>query len=486
MKPVQKIVNANIRIASRNYFFGFFSIVAQLVGTTLSFFVIARIPGLSVADFGVITYSFALSQLFSIFFEYGIGQYLAKETAGGSERDIDFEKSAYGLHIIFQIIGFAAFTITLHFLELTETAFNVCIWIGGSVFLTSTTRFLYAYYQGQEKMHLELLGAFIETSIIIIVVSMAFIYAYDVITIGKFFFYGRLVAWITAYAMFVVKGYWITPIFNWLTWRRILTESLPFGLALVVAFAITNIDTIMLQHVAASDAEHQVGLYQSAIRLIFLPTILGMAATKVFLPQLSRMGKENPASVMVTLRHLNNLLQSSGMIIGVFFVFFADDLVRIVYGAQFIEAAIIVKILGITMILRFGAAYNIYFALCGKMWLRVGFAVVALVSTIFFNFILIPMYGVIGVAYASVITHIIYFMPFLIAMHVFEHDAFLGFQWKKAFMISLLFGALLYLTSDWGLVLRFVFSFVFMLLATYHFMQPPIRRQFIKIVFGKL
>lgn len=476
----------NAKLAIRNVVFGLSAFATQLIGTSFAFFVIARIPGISISDFGMLTYAFAAAQLFTVCFEYGMVPYLAKENAAMRKRDFDFESAGYGLHLCLMLAGYVLFVIALPYFHLNEVAVAVCQWVGASVFVTSTLRFFLAFYQGREKMHLEFFATFAEMFVLVAVISVAYIQNADILTIAKFFFFGRLIAWVVAYIIFGIADFWLFPAFDWKIWRKILTEALPFGAVFLIAFSITSIDTIMLQWLAPEDPERQVGLYQAALRLILIPTILAMVATKVFLPQLSRMGSDNPSSVTSNLRYLNNFLQSIGLMAGIFVIYHAEELVLLAYGKQYSDAADLVRVLGFTLALRFGAAFNLYFTLNGRMWLRVAFAMSALLATVIFNYMLIPSYGVIGVAYASVLTHLVYWLPFLVAIKIYEGDVLLGWHVKRSILVGLLFAILLVLTDGLPFALNLVWSTLFVCVVGYFSVHYSLRTQLVSAVLKRV
>lgn len=475
----------NVSSAVRNLGFGLSAILAQLLGTSFAFFVIARIPGISIGDFGILTYAFALAQLFAIGFEYGLTPYFAKESAAIESGRLQFERAGYGLHLTLMVIGFSLFLLVLSHLNLSPVAVTVSQWIGASVFVTSTMRFFFAYYQGREKFHLELLGSFSEVTILLAVIAAAVIQQADVVALAKYFFYGRLLAWFAAYSILGIAEYWMVPRFDWIVWKRVLVEALPFGFTFLIAFAITSVDTVLLQQMAPANPEHEVGLYQAALRIILIPTILAMAATKVFLPQLSRIGRERPESISVTLRHLNDLLHTTGLLFGVFVFYHAESLVRLAYGARYDDAAQLVQILGITLILRFGAAYNLYFTLKGKMWLRVAFALGALGSAIVLNIILIPRYGALGVAYASVLTAFIYWVPFLLAMKRFEGVFLMGWRIGRAVIAAAAFYGLLVLSEGLPFALNLLWSGAFIASVAFYFMDKSLRTRVVHEALGR-
>ncbi|NLZ45547.1 MAG: hypothetical protein GX896_02530 [Clostridiales bacterium] len=97
--------------------------------------------------------------------------------------------------------------------------------------------------------------------------------------------------------------------------------------------------------------------------------------------------------------------------------------------------------------MRFGAAYNLYFTIRNRVWFRVCSGLVGLAAVIFFNVLFIPKFGAMGVAYASILSHIIYWIPWFIAMYKSEGNILLGWRVSSAITAGVILIAVLYVTS---------------------------------------
>lgn len=456
--------------AVRNSAFAFLAIATQLLGTSVIFFIIARMDSISIDDFGRLTFAFAFAQMTAIFFEYGLSQFLAKKIAAGDYSKED-ERSSYGLHLGLMLLGYLIFCLLVQIFNLEPLTTKVCYWIGASVFATTSLRFFYGLYQGRERHNSEFISTIVEISVQVTAVVIIFVLQLDVLSVAKYYFFGRLLAWLGTFFVFSASDYFMVPVINASLWRKILIEALPFNLTLVAAFAITSLDTVLLHKLAPENPEYQVGLYQAAIRLVLIPTILATVATRVFLPQLSRMGGDTTSH----LRHLNNILLLLGIFAGLFFYFNARYLTELAYGSNYGEAADILALLAVTMALRFGAAFNLYFTLADQMWSRFAFACIALSSLVVFNFLLIPEYGVLGTVYASILTHIIYWLPVVFLMWRQERDPLLGWRWIYALGVSVAYALTLWSTQSLGFWFAVIISIPFTALALAFSVQKDIR-----------
>lgn len=463
------------RLALQNSAYAFLALTTQLLGTSVVFFIIARMESISIGDFGRLTFAFALAQMIALFFEYGLAPYLSKRIAA-KELTRDNERSAYGLHIFLMLAGLTIYAIIVKLLNLDEVSSQICFWIGASVFVTTSLRFFYGFYQGRERHNSEFLSTCAEISVQLGAIVYIYSSQLDVLCVAQYYFFARLIAWIGTFSVFSATDYFMLPRIDPKFWSRILIEALPFNLTFVAAFAITSLDTILLQKLAPEDPEYQVGLYQAAIRLVLVPTILATVATRVFLPQLSRMGGDTTAH----LRHLNNILLLLGIFAGLFFYFQAESLTVLAYGSDYSEAAHIMALLSLTLALRFGAAFNLYFTLSNQMWMRLSFACIALTSLIGLNYILVPKYGVLGTVYASIITHIVYWIPVVVVMFWQKRDPLLGWRFGYTALVSAGYGSLLWYLQDLSLWWIVIISIPVTVLAIAFAIQKDIRAQLFK------
>ena len=193
--------------------------------------------------------------------------------------------------------------------------------------------------------------------------------------------------------------------FDFSYWKTFLRESLPMGMTAIITFAYFKMDTILLS-VLQSNAE--VGIYNVAYKimenLIFFPAML----CGLILPLLSRYIFTDPEQFKKIADKTFKVfvIIVIPIVLGTWFL--ADDIVRIVSGADFSEAAPVLQML----IFSLGA---IFFGSYFNMLLIVGNAQRKLMQTLFFaalfnvsfNLFMISRYSYIGAATTAIITEII-------------------------------------------------------------------------------
>lgn len=437
----------NLSLAIRNSLFSFISLTCRLFGSSLIFIIIANLPNVGVNEFGQITYAMALSGIFIIFSEFGFNPLLIRDIAADQSRLHSYTRSVFSLRLLLTIIGFSLLYFYLSFASITSQGRLICIIIAIAFYLSSLSTDFQAIFQSQEKMYLELFCIAVENISILIMILLSFLFKPNIVEIAFIFLIAKSIAFIINYLICGRFVLWVYPIINIQLWKKLLWEAFPFALAGIITTGIVQIDTVLLRELSVSDPESNVGLYQAAMRLFLVPMLLPQIVLKVFLPQMSRMHGQSGPGLVRNLSQVNHILFTIGLLVGLVTFFRGSDLIQLLYGNKLISAGPLLQILGITIMMRFGAAYNLYFTIRNRVWFRVCSGLVGLAAVIFFNVLFIPKFGAMGVAYASILSHIIYWIPWFIAMYKSEGNILLGWRVSSAITAGVILIAVLYVTS---------------------------------------
>lgn len=444
--------SSNLKLAIRNSAFSFFSLTCRLIGSSLIFMIIARLPGIDVSSFGQLTYATALAGLFIMVSEFGFAPLLVRDIAADASRLPIYARSVFSLRLLFSIAGLAALYIYVNYIDMTSQGRWVCGIIALAFYLGSFSIDLQALFQSQEKMHLELFGIVTENVLLLACALFAFFWKLEIVNIAFIFLIVKSAALLFNYFICGRFVLWVYPVVNWELWKKLLRESAPFAITGIVALGIVQLDTILLRELSPSNPDRSVGIYQAAIRLFLVPMLLPQIVLKVFLPQFSRKHGQAGTGLVRDLGRVNHILLTLGLLVGLVTFFRGSDMIRLFYGEKLADAGYLLQILGVTIMMRFGAAYNLYFTIRNRIWFRVFAGVIGLGAVVLFDCILIPKYGPLGAAYSSVLAHVIYWIPFLAAIYISEHTVSLGWRILPAFGAAGILVAGLYATSTFSLL----------------------------------
>ena len=216
------------------------------------------------------------------------------------------------------------------------------------------------------------------------------------------FVYAQLIAYgITALLAFVVIGR--KAHFRRLRWKRrfflvILRKSAPFALLVLLMASYNRIDPILLRQMVGDAA---AGVYAGAFRLLDALTMICYLVSVPLLPVFSRLcAEKEPVSDTVRLVFWPMMLFAVGAAIGC--ALFAEPLMQWRYHEH---AAVYVPVFRVVIfgLIPIGITYIFGTLLTAGGYLRQLniFAAVSLLLNVVVNLVLIPRFGAVGSAWAS-------------------------------------------------------------------------------------
>lgn len=474
----------NTKLAIRNSAFSLLSLVARFIGNTAIFVVIARLPGIDISDFGQLTYAVALASLFIMFSQFGLLPLLVRDVAADRSLLAKLTPSMFSLRIALSLGGLSIMFAYVHFTDMDDQALLVCFIMAIALYIGSFSTDIQALFQSQERIHLEMLGTIFENGLLLTIAILAFFFHPDIIQVSYIFLIVKSVTFVANYVICGRTLIWIVPKIDFAHWLKLLSKAMPFALMAVVTAGVVLLDTVLLRELAPGDAEGTVGIYQAAVRLFLIPMLLPGIVLKVFLPQFSRMHGQQGSGLTRDLGRVNHILLTLGLLIGLVTVFRGSDLIELFYGAKYANAGPLLQVFGVVIMMRFGAAYNLYFTIRNRLWFRGMSAIVVLVSIVLFDYWLIPKYGAMGAAYTSVIAHIIYWVIYLAAIYLAEGTLTLGWRFFRAISAGILLALILYFTSEIYVVFMLPVYAALCLLGAFTTMHQEDRNRILSRVFN--
>ncbi len=180
----------------------------------------------------------------------------------------------------------------------------------------------------------------------------------------------------------------------------LLKKSAPYALVIFLMSIYTRIDVVMVERLL-DNGETESGIYGAAYRLLDASNMIGFLFAGLLLPMFARMLKEK-TSVAPLVKMSALMIWSGAITLSVSIFFFQKEIVEILY----IEATPYWgEVLGILMVSFIAVSGTYIFGTLltanGSLKKMNVILVVAVVLNIVFNFILIPKYGALGAAWAT-------------------------------------------------------------------------------------
>lgn len=212
--------------------------------------------------------------------------------------------------------------------------------------------------------------------------------------------------------------------------KELFMNSWPLIFSSAFALICSRIDQVLIKHMLSDAA---VGIYDVAVRLSEIWYLVPAIAVSSLFPAIVNAKKVSEDFYKNRMAKLYSLLiyLSFVMIIPLFFL--ADRVILLLYGEGFIMSAGVIRIYVWTGIAAsIGTVMNYY--LINENFIRLSFvfSLVGMLSNVVLNIALIPIYGVVGAALASLISYSL--MPIMIFF--FKKTRNHGFLILRAFVFK--------------------------------------------------
>ncbi|MFA5131382.1 MAG: flippase [Patescibacteria group bacterium] len=380
----------------------FFAKILSLIISFLTTAFIAR--RLGPENYGQLSYAVSFVGIFSFIATLGLDQVLFRDLIKYPEKKNIFLGSAF---IIKLIAG--SFTIALclgvALLFSQKDVSSILIFIISSTFLFNAFQVINYEFQARVNSKYPSLVSLL----VVLILSLLKIL---VIVSGRGVIYLALILLLESvlYAVFFIVIYKTKIKSSILDWkydkiiaRNLIRDSWPMIFASAFALIYSRIDQVMIKQMIDASS---VGLYDAAVRVAeawyFVP---GIIVTSLF-PAIINAKMGSKEQYLKRLRKLMMLLLLLAVFVAIPITFLAPLIIKILYGEAFIGSIIILKIyiwagVGVSV----GSLINSY--LVAENFRKILFAssFIAMISNVILNIVFIPRYGIIGSAWATLISY---------------------------------------------------------------------------------
>ncbi len=197
---------------------------------------------------------------------------------------------------------------------------------------------------------------------------------------------------------------------------NILKISIPLMLAQAVHFIMSWTDKLMLGILDSPDVisgvatnSAQIGVYHTAFKLSMFATIGLMAVKSIASPKFAELYKKNDLKILEKVtQQSTKLIFWTTLPLVIIFILFSEQLM-LLFGEEFRIGvfSFIILSLGRVVVSFSGAAGNLL-QMCGKQVIFMNVAIIGSLVNIVLNFSLIPLFGINGSAFATMISLVVF------------------------------------------------------------------------------
>lgn len=360
---------------------------------------VARFLGPS--EFGLLSYAIAFSALFGSIAKLGLDKIVVRELVNDPEKQLIYLGTAFWLKMCGSLLMLGTIYIVLILAAVDQLSkFYIFIIASGTVFqsfdvvdfffqskvasrLVSIAKLIQLFISSVLKIYFVLIGADLFWFVVIVLVDQVTL----ALTLVLVFHKQRIGSFLNHFRLNVAKQF--------------LLDSWPLVFSGLVVMIYMRIDQIMIKEMLGVK---ELGIFTAAVRLSEVWYFVPMIITQSFFPAILNAYKSSEALYYLRLQRLYTSLVWLAIVFALVISYASEWLVVVLYGEAFKEAAQVLTIHAWTgVFVSLGVASGSWYIsenLQRYAFLR---TLLGAIVNVLLNFILIPRYGVIGAALATVV-----------------------------------------------------------------------------------
>jgi len=377
-------------------------IVRILISFVVTIFVVRY---LGPKDFGLLSYAISFYGLFSAISVLGLETITIRELVKNPDKRDDLLGSVFLLRLLGGISTIIFIAITLYFSgESTNISILILIVSLSAIFHSFSV--VDYYFRAEVKAKYSVYVFLFAVLIVAIIKIMLIIFEAQLIYFAIAFSVDFILA--AAGFLFVYR-------FNKLKLSRwkfnkelavsLLKDSWPLILSGLAVSVYMKVDQVMIKNMLNSE---EVGFYAAAVKLSEAWYFIPVALTNSLFPAIVKAKKVSEEFYNNRMQKLYDILAWMAIAIALPVSIFSSDIIRIIFGNEYNSAAPVLTIYvwaGVAVFL--GVASSQY--LVNENYTKLSFfrTFIGMIFNVILNFILIPEYGIIGAAVATLVSYTI-------------------------------------------------------------------------------
>ncbi len=367
---------------------------------------LARILG--PGDFGKLNFAFAIISYFMLVTVMGLDTLGIREIARNRDKT---ENCVGNILVLRSCLGLLAFGLLFLFVSIVDKPARVeylIVFYGLS--LIPYIMLMEWVFQGMEKMEYIFVSSTIQTIVYVGLIllfvnsSEQLLYVPLILVFANFCEAGFLIF------VFTKRVGKLRPRFHFPTWAVFLRQALPIGLSGFMIAIIYSADMVMLGFMRTNE---EVGYYSAAYKIIWFIMGLFVAYFNSIFPVTAHYFKQSLEALKNFIAYSSKLVITIALPLAVGGTILARPIMNVIYGGKYDDGVIAFQILlWVLVVLCMNSIYARGLWACDRQKRYMAITAVQATSNIALNFLLIPIFGIIGACIATISAEIIGFYPY--------------------------------------------------------------------------
>ncbi len=391
--------HASQTVAKNTFWLGIGTVLSRVIKALIIIYA-ARLLGTE--KYGIFSYALSLAAMFSVFADIGIGSVLTREASRNSE---NLEKNI-GTSLVIKLtltaFSFALVAFVSPFFSSISGATILMPVVAFLIAFDSLRDFTFSITRAKERMEIEAAIGMTTGIAVTILGFVAIRISPTPFSLMVGYVSGSAIGFFLAFYLLrnYVKDFWKS--FDMTLAKRLLKEAMPLALMGILGALTINTDTVM---VGWFNGAVDVGLYAAAQRpVLLIYSVTTLLSASVF-PLITKLAGKNDERVKSILERMVTLSLLIAIPIFMGGVVLAKSIVLLLFGVEYLSTTTTFATLLFTIILLFPATIilNTIFSY-GKQKVMLYSMILGGVSNVILDLLLIPKFGILGSAVATVIS----------------------------------------------------------------------------------
>jgi O-antigen/teichoic acid export membrane protein len=392
--------------------------------------------------FGLLSYAQSFVGLFSAIATLGLEGIVVRELVNHPHKENELIGTAFYLKLLGAFLTLIVLYIAIYFTS-NDHFTNVLVFIIASTTIFQSFNVVDMYFQSKVMskyvVYANIISLFISSLVKIILIlinapliAFAWVVLFDsfVLAMGFVYFFIKHSTLINGnifrYSIKHLK-------FNNLIAVKLLRDSWSLILSGMVISIYMKIDQVMLKEMLGNEA---VGKYAVAVRLSEVWYFIPVTLVASMFPAIVNSLAINKKLFYSRIQKLYNMFFLFSLVISLFMYIYSQEIILLLFGKEYIGAHEILSIyIWATVFVFHGAIRGQYLIALNKQVIGLQFRIVGLIVNVILNYIFIEKYGVLGAAYATVISFLLPVYLLAFKYKILRED--IKFTWKSYFLFWL-------------------------------------------------
>lgn len=352
-------------------------------------------------QYGLLNYAQALIALFAALSGLGLYGIVVRDLVKYDDKNL-LLGTAFGLKILSAIFAYALLVLLIYILRPDDELSKYIVIILGLSLLFNTSDIIKFWFEANVQSKYTVI---VENSVFVVISILKLLMIYYKFSLLSFVYIFTLEAFLVALFLFIIYikrtilSKWK---FNKTRAKELLKDSWPLIISSIAWIIYTRIDQIMIGQMLG---DKEVGLYSAAIRLSdianFIPTMIAFS----IIPTIIKLRDENRKLYEKKFQDIYYVVISLMIILAIFVSFFSNEIIHILYGAEYIKSSNVLQIqFWIIIFTSLAAISGKYLINDGLQKITMNRHIIGVFLNIPLNYFMIPIYGIEGAAVASLIS----------------------------------------------------------------------------------